>query len=267
MLTDLQKIEIVDKYSLGTTIKELVSIYGTTISNIRSLLIRRGVKIRENRHRKYNFNENFFDVIDNEEKAYWLGFIFGDGGISKYSLRLELSNKDLDHVYKFINTINLNTPIIKTNKNCVLITANSKKMITGLSKYGIIQNKTYLTNSIPLNLISKQLQKHFIRGIFDADGWIVEHKRKYNKSQFEYGFSSYHINILHQIQNWIKENNVINISNGYIKERIKGNQKVCQFIIGGNNNFQKITDLIYSNSNVFLERKKNKISQFMQIIH
>lgn len=26
------------------------------------------------RHRKYNLNEKFFEVIDTEEKAYWLGF-------------------------------------------------------------------------------------------------------------------------------------------------------------------------------------------------
>ena len=28
---------------------------------------------------KYYYNKHFFDVIDTEEKAYWLGFFYADG--------------------------------------------------------------------------------------------------------------------------------------------------------------------------------------------
>lgn len=28
--------------------------------------------------KKYNFNEDYFEVIDTEEKAYWLGFLYAD---------------------------------------------------------------------------------------------------------------------------------------------------------------------------------------------
>ena len=31
--------------------------------------------------RKYNVNDNYFNKIDNEEKAYWLGFLLADGCI------------------------------------------------------------------------------------------------------------------------------------------------------------------------------------------
>ena len=34
-----------------------------------------------NKQNKSKFNEHIFDVIDTEEKAYWLGFIFADGYI------------------------------------------------------------------------------------------------------------------------------------------------------------------------------------------
>ena len=34
------------------------------------------------RPRKYNFNQDYFENIDTDEKAYWLGFFFADGCIT-----------------------------------------------------------------------------------------------------------------------------------------------------------------------------------------
>ena len=34
---------------------------------------------------KHNLNKDYFKNIDNEEKAYWLGFIAADGCIYKMS--------------------------------------------------------------------------------------------------------------------------------------------------------------------------------------
>jgi len=46
-------------------------------------------------HRRYNLDETFFEKIDNEEKAYWLGFLAGDGAITDENrLRLRLAIKD-----------------------------------------------------------------------------------------------------------------------------------------------------------------------------
>ena len=65
-----------------------------------------GVTIEDRQH-KPKFNENIFDNIDTEEKAYWLGFIFADGYIEtqkpnmKYSFEICLSCKDKHHLEKF----------------------------------------------------------------------------------------------------------------------------------------------------------------------
>ena len=48
-------------------------------------------------------DQYIFDVIDTEEKAYWLGFLFADGNISSSEDKLEinLSATDVDHLEKF----------------------------------------------------------------------------------------------------------------------------------------------------------------------
>ena len=49
------------------------------------------------------FNEHIFDIIDTEEKAYWLGFIYADGCISLKTNAFEISLKydDINHLNKF----------------------------------------------------------------------------------------------------------------------------------------------------------------------
>lgn len=41
--------------------------------------------------RKYNYNDNYFENIDTEEKAYWLGFIAADGSIVNNNRALEIT--------------------------------------------------------------------------------------------------------------------------------------------------------------------------------
>ena len=61
---------------------------------------------------KCKFNHNFFDVIDTEEKAYWLGFLMADGHINDRAncgalqLHIHLSKKDYNHLKKFHSHIN-----------------------------------------------------------------------------------------------------------------------------------------------------------------
>ena len=53
---------------------------------------------------KYKYDINYFEVIDTEEKAYWLGFIYADGCISndnKQQLIIELCKQDKIVLEKF----------------------------------------------------------------------------------------------------------------------------------------------------------------------
>ena len=73
----------------------------------------------------YSLDENYFKVIDTEDKAYWLGFLYADGSITRFyktdkktgekvirslSLELGLQSGDKHHLEKFLESIKCNVP-------------------------------------------------------------------------------------------------------------------------------------------------------------
>jgi len=129
------------------------------------------------------FNYNKFDIIDTEEKAYWLGFIFADGYVSNEGFTFELGLKasDVGHLHKFnrfIECVDNNIhyhPKITHNKVydfyrwCI----RNEKFWNILNSYGCVPNKS-LNLKFPNIKFFKDasLIKHFIRGYWDGDGCI-----------------------------------------------------------------------------------------------
>lgn len=50
-------------------------------------------------------------MIDTEEKAYWLGFLYADGAVSKNTNTIELSLKssDISHLEKYKSSLSFET--------------------------------------------------------------------------------------------------------------------------------------------------------------
>ena len=63
-----------------------------------------------------NYNRHIFDNIDNEDKAYWLGFIIADGYLNdnKHTLRIKLGDIDKNHLIKFIYFIGGDLSMLKS---------------------------------------------------------------------------------------------------------------------------------------------------------
>ena len=124
----------------------------------------------------YSLNKHYFDIIDTHEKAYILGFIFADGGITTYRLDFSQHAKRRDILEYIKNCLNYSGPIIydqlsKLNEKTFLrdrLQISNKYLVQSLHKYGIHSNKS-LTLEAPKNLKNEYFGA-FIRGVFDGDG-------------------------------------------------------------------------------------------------
>ena len=118
---------------------------------------------------------NNFEKIDTEEKAYWLGFLYADGcvGSKEDKVELSLSEKDLHHIEKFKEFMNINNKICYREKTkAYRFSFRSQKCKFDLIRQGCFPKKSLILKFPTEEQVPKNLMKHFIRGYFDGDGWF-----------------------------------------------------------------------------------------------
>lgn len=156
--------------------EDLAKKYDVDVHTIYNILDRHNIERKTGM--RSGCNENYFETIDNPNKAYLLGFITADGAITgKYSssCSIEIHEKDVDLIYFAQKEINPNASITdcyykeKRNKK---ISFNSKKLCQDLIKYGIVPNKSKIITRVPEEYISQELLPYYFRGLIDGDGCI-----------------------------------------------------------------------------------------------
>lgn len=212
---------------------------------------------------------DFFNVIDTEEKAYWLGFIFADGYISyseknmkkgqlatTYCTGIKLQWSDREHLKKFNKSISGNYKVFKETSHpdgfrqkiteAAKILVYSQQMYNDLNKY-FDRDKTY-TAKFPD--IQDDLMRHFIRGYFDGDGCLsLIDEKVYVK--FLGASKEFH----EGLKNVLYKNNFIFTSSSKINS-----YETEMYYISINRNLEKIKflDWIYQDCNIYLDRKYEK---------
>lgn len=192
------------------------------------------------------FNYDYFEKIDSEEKAYWLGFIAADGNVreGKKSVNLfELSLKlsDSSHLEIFKDAINFKKPILKDHFRCRLMLADVV-FCKNLIDKGVVPRKSLILKFPTEEQVPTELIRHFIRGYFDGDGCISNPlKRAISVSLL--GTNDFLKKCLETIGHEDRK---------LIKD--KRNTNVQMFILNGKNAINFL-NLMYKDSNVFLQRK------------
>lgn len=80
-LTADEKLIVAASYASGKTFKDVCSEFEISSTRVKTLVVEYGFELRSRYESKakYKFNHRYFENIDSEEKAYWLGFIAADG--------------------------------------------------------------------------------------------------------------------------------------------------------------------------------------------
>ena len=243
---------------------------------------------KSNYRRAYTVDDNYFENIDTQKRAYWLGWLITDGyiltklntkrGVTNVnSIGLKLSEKDryvLEDFKKDLNTdvsiktIKSRKVIEYTNKitnktvcikggNQAELRFSSAKMVQDLEKFGIHQNKTYDV-VFPKELDSKYYPG-FIAGVISGDG-CVDIKKNHNKGFILRCSIAGNYDLLENIKNiLVKEI-------GFNKEKkiLKKKDSVCLYLLEFN---QTETIALHywleENGTALMERKSRLIEGFL----
>lgn len=265
ILSDNVVFEIIKQYENGVSIPKLSIKYDINTRKIANTLKENGIVIRN--RRKFFYDENFFEKIDTELKAYWLGFLFADGCVrdvkGAYVVKIKLSELDEEHLISLLKHIGSNQKELRTetskfkgsnNKEYQstgkVLLINSKKMVKDLISLGCTQNKT---NNIIFPKINPEFISSFILGYFDGDGCITQRKIK-GSVYYNVTFTSGSENFLDKVKQNLLKFGIQSISK-YSYTTFHRLQ------IANKLDLLKLKEYFYRDNNFCLERKKIKFDK------
>ena len=261
---------ICNQYGKKTSAK-LAQELNCSKSFIQKIWTENNVSEKYQKHQIYLLNENYFKIIDTDDKAYFLGFICADGCIYKrnnHQGMLSISIKDIDieilnNFKKFLETekpISITNQSEKTVMATLQITSNI--IVEDLQRIGVGVRKTFdlsikdICNNIPFYLIPS-----FILGYFDGDGSIdIPLNNTISKSHVRI---SGPINSLREFQEIL---NQFEIETKIIRDKRDYKEPFGSLELTNTTNKYLFLKLIYSFYNNSLSRKKERSTELLRRI-
>lgn len=262
-LTQKEKTDIIDLFYKGKTKKEILSIANITTRTYP--LVFKEFNINTKRKNKYTLNENYFNVIDTEAKAYILGLIASDGCVTNTNyFAIASTDYDILQIIKQELEYTGDIYIPQRNEKCewnttYRINFSSKKICQALSQYGIRPNKSLSYDHMPN--ISSSLLHHYVRGYFDGDGSIW---RSTCISNYKYHYDRWALSIIATKNKCLRFQEYFLRSideKGHIANSNTDEMKYIKF--DSNRALNKIYNLLYNDANLYMKRKHNKWLEFL----
>lgn len=267
-LTEDQVKKICGFYQAGMTSTKLAEDFDVSPATITRWLKKSGITMRESRESLADpINDRFFQIIDSEVKAYWLGFFVADGCLAKSvktyrQIRFYLSSKDKDAVFQFAKDLEYEGKVRHDKKK---------------KQHGLAFNNPYIgqdlinlqalawkkgSNTDLLQNIPEKLVHHFIRGFFDGDGCIGVQKREDRPGLYMYA------NFCGPIQDAFALEAIQNIipmwPNLGAKQRNSDGHEYSEIKLTGNQQVNAFGNWLYRDATRFLARKKNRFVALKQ---
>ena len=212
-----------------------------------------------------------FKFIDTEEKAYFLGFAFGDGCNSynsKYKFTIASINTDVEVFLKFGEIF----PFFKvctypSYPKLIYLVNSEKNLVLDFKDLGLIQNKKLhdLEKKFHIPKIDSKLLHHFVRGFFDADGavYVPTRVRSRNNVKVDIGLGTE--NFCLELRKIFKE---AKLNFTYtVRDKKAGNGKFYPSYIlrtSAREDSLKFAEYIYKDATIFLKRKHEKFFKYVK---
>ena len=207
---------------------------------------------------KYHVNTSYFADIDTPNKAYWLGALAADGCLyynhNKWVFQFIVSLTDREWLDAFRREIGSEHPtrILPGGFGtpCIRLVIVNQAFCSPLLAIG-------LKSSDILQRIPKRLWPHFLRGIFDGDGSILEDVGKprhtgYEPRTLQWSLVSQSRDLLESFQSVFVENCDIALN------KLRFHNNVWRWSIRGNKQVRRIYQYLYPEEEecAFLQRKR-----------
>lgn len=262
MFNESQTQEIIQLYKSGKTQKEISQIIGCSQTGVSTILLRKNILTRVGKKITYtDVNVDFFKEINCEANAYFLGFLYADGNVSKNRtcITLKLKSNDRCIIEKFRDIMSPSSPIkITQNKGSPntysYFRVNQKEVCEQLIALGCVPKKSLILTfptQVPTNLI-----RHFLRGYSDGDGCIYNNHFKNKKTINTIWKIVSTKQFCEQTAEILKEELGINCSQSL--SRPKTNQITTVLSVGGNLQSRKVLNWLYQDATIYIPRKYDK---------
>ena len=182
---------------------------------------------------KYKTNADFFEVIDSEEKAYVLGFFCADGWFNQRGIGFGVAKKDHKYLELIRKTIDSETPIAKARLS--VLNLSRKKLKEDIKKLGVPERKT---EKMGYPKFPSALNRHFLRGYWDGDGYI-------GKRQFV--LAGMNVEYFKEVQKIIEDETGCKLSLSFVRKKYPR--------LVGSKKHKKAIRWLYEDSNISMERK------------
>lgn len=261
-LTEQDVLSIIEKYSLNKiNSNQIAKLYNVSSDSIRKILRNNKIEIRNSSecHRKYEVNNYYFEKVDTEDKAYFLGLFYADGYVNLKSnyIQLGLKEDDIDILHSFREYIGFNGNIrfdLMNNKTKFRrIIIQSQRLCNDLNKLGCFQKKSLILKFPNEQQVPNHLLNHFVRGYFDGDGYISCGIKQNNEKYVHVSITStldFCLVLKHTVYNSLGVKSSIH--------KTPTNDITKNITVGGFRSCILLLDWLYDKSTIFLKRKHNK---------
>lgn len=269
LISEKELSDIIEMYQSNVSLREIERRTHHGRHAVAKMLEKLNIKNTSGNHyRKYFFDFDFFEKIDNELKAYWLGFMYADGcvlpqdprGYGEQEFKIQIAKQDLELLEHFKEDIKSTYPIrednSKQNKNekhqvQIIQSLRSQKAVEDLKRLGCVENKSLILTFPTEDQVPKEYIYDFIRGYFDGDGSINYYEKQ----------NAFHISFV-GTEAFIKELSKYFEGGSVISDKRKENS--WYFNLGGNQQILKAYHLMYDNKTRYMKRKYDKFQLLLQ---